>query len=181
MASQLLLAATAALFVFMCFMSSGFYLKAQQLEAALLSEQQEVMRLKNFIPTHATFNNFMQGWPFMQHYTSAYSNIFELQGRLNELKGRGVVGNVGYFGKQVSTYAMGAAENQSICETGFGSGHSAVIYLSESSDSSVVTFDLGAEMDNIRGAKQIGLDFINEQFTGRHTVVHMGRRQETHH
>jgi len=125
-------------------------------------------------PASAKFNNFMQVWPFMQRYTSAYSNIFELQRRLNELTqriGGGVVGNVGYFGKQVSTYVMVASEKKSICETGFGSGHSAAIYLSASSDSSVITFDLGAEKDNIRGAKQIGLDFLNEHFTGRHTVV----------
>merc|ERR1712028_291363 len=60
-------------------------------------------------PASAKFNNFMQVWPFMQRYTSAYSNIFELQRRLNELTqriGGGVVGNVGYFGKQVSTYVM---------------------------------------------------------------------------
>lgn len=117
-------------------------------------------------------------WPVLAEIDKTFALLSEFQSHIHRHTDTAVVGNIGYFGKEILTYFLMADGKRSICETGFGSGHSTLVFLSACQDCHVTTFDLSLDSDNAKNAKQLGLDFINDKFPGRHTIV-LGPSAET--
>ena len=56
---------------------------------------------------------------------------------------------------------------KTICEVGFASGHSTVVYLAAKSDTRVISFDDAAKADVVDAAER----FINREYPGRLTLI----------
>lgn len=113
-----------------------------------------------------------------------YARLMALHEKLVSVAGgmENVIGNIAWFPEQTMYYYRQAAreEVRTICEVGFGAGHSTVIYLTANPHVKVYTFDyfvFESDTDEKYAVQRTAAKFIDGFFTGRWTRVPGGSEE----
>ncbi|KXS19250.1 hypothetical protein M427DRAFT_472560 [Gonapodya prolifera JEL478] len=120
---------------------------------------------------------------FFQNLGRYYETLRKLQKGLDKAAGgrQGVIGNIAWLPSQVYYYARAAAAShvKTICEVGYGAGHSSVLYLTMNPKAHLYSFDIfpvtsGSQsevLENQNLFQSVSLKYIREYHGSRFTAV----------